>query len=79
MVRCPYFPRCGHHAASYDTWRRKAESIEKETQRRHRVPVHRVVIDPHALASWCQAAGRNVDAKARAEFAALRLDKIASN
>ncbi len=53
---------------TYDSWRQKADALERDLKRQGVVTVH-AVIDPETFPEWCAARGLHVDAQARGEFA----------
>ena len=53
---------------TYDTWRKKAESQEREWKAKGFLVI-RAIIDPEKFPTWCAKAGLNIDAKARTAFA----------
>lgn len=59
-------------------WKQKAERLERE-QTGKGVRVVRAVIDPKTFPAWCAAAGLDIDAKARMEFANREAYRIATS
>ena len=54
---------------SYETWKRSAESFERELRRKG-VEIQRVHIDVDSLIAWCQSRHKVIDGEARSEYAA---------
>jgi hypothetical protein len=52
---------------TYDTWRQKAEGLERQIKASGAIVV-RAVIEPKEFVAWCAARGLKVNAKARTAF-----------
>jgi hypothetical protein len=54
---------------SYETWKRNAESFERELRQKG-IEIQRVHIDVEALIAWCQSRHKPINGAARSEYAA---------